>query len=478
MSKLIPDIFALIIKQLENNRGTLFNCLLVNKLWCELTIPILWENCLSHNLKSRCIVSLTKVLFAFLSEESKNLLIMNEIDLSFIQTQRPLFEYITYCRSIVTFDVIEAINICYKSPLSINQEKIIESEFYDMILDKCSYLNHLGISHKLRHDDHFMMNYMRLQDNLSNLVELTCTQYLDERIFYNLANICVNIKKLELEGSIVKNNSQGIIKLIEAQRKLEYFIYSGQEGKNWDIYCGMIGQALIKHKNTLKHLHGKLDLCIPLNILDSFVNLESIVLGYYAKDMNDLRLVRLPKLRSLEFCRPMGVKELIQNTSGTLKTIKINNNFVKNTEDIIQIVIAVYQNCPKLEHLCISYFDTIIDALGDLLVHCNQLEYIEIFSKYPFYIPSIGDMVLNILSKSTSKKLERIEMKGSWKFSFESMKEFLNNRKERNYPLHFKFDISNDCLNEEFSNMIQSFVDDNVLRFNPLLFSDFFYVYL
>ncbi|CAB4427969.1 unnamed protein product [Rhizophagus irregularis] len=315
-----------------------------------------------------------------------------------------------------------------------------------------------------------MVNFMKLEDNLSNLVELSCTQSLDERIFYNLAKICVNIKKLELEDR--NNNIQGLVKLIEVQRKLEYFIYSGQEGQNWDNFCEMIGQALIKHKNTLKHIHGKFLLCIPLNILGFFVNLEGIILGHYTKNTNDLRLVRFPKLRSLDVSYPTGVKELIQNTSGDLKIVDINNPFAENIEDdiddIIQIVIAIYQNCPKLEDLYITFFDTIVDALGDLLVHCNQLEFIQICSKYPFNVPTNGDVVLKILSKSTSKKLERIEMFGSWKFSVESMKEFLNNWKERKYPLYFKFDTNIGWLNEEFSSMIQNFVDDNVLRFNPL----------
>ncbi|PKY22445.1 hypothetical protein RhiirB3_436429 [Rhizophagus irregularis] len=479
MSKLIPDIFALIIKELNNDYDTLFSCLLVNKLWCELTIPILWKDCLNHNSISRSHeknISLIKILFTFLSEESKNLLIMNEINLSFIQTQRPLFNYIIYCKSIITFDVIEVIKNCFEPPLSRNQEKIIEEEFYDMIFNKCSYLKHLGISHKLCYKKHDMVNFMKLKDNLSNLVELTCTQYIDERIFYNLAKICVNIKKLELKGNN-KNNSQGLIKLIEVQKKSEYFIYSGQKGQNWDNFCEMIGQALIKHKNTLKHIHGKIRLCIPLNILDSFVNLETLMLGYSTKTMNDLYLVKLPKLLSLRVCHLTEIKELIQNTSGYLKMIKIHNQFAKNikAEDIIQIVIAIYQNCPKLEHLCIPFVDTIDDALGDLLVHCNQLEYIKIYGRLPFYESLNGDVILKILSKSTSKKLERIEMRGSWKFSVESLEEFLNNLKERNYSLYFKFDLNDDdCLNEEFSSIIQNFVDDNVLKINPLNYQQFF----
>ncbi|PKC62589.1 hypothetical protein RhiirA1_521455 [Rhizophagus irregularis] len=399
MSKLIPDIFALIIKELDNDYNTLFRCLLVNKLWCKLTIPILWKDCLSHNSKPishEKNISLIKILFSFLSEESKNLLIMNEINLSFIQTQTPLFNYISYCKSIITFDVTEVIKNCFESPLSQNQKNIIDEEFYDMVFDKCSYLNRLGIFHKLCYKKYDMVNFMKLKDNLSNLVELTCTQYIDERIFYNLAEICVNIKKLELR--------------------------------------------------------------------------ETLTLGYSTKTMDGLHLVKLPKLLKLRVCHLTEVKELIQNTSGYLKTIDIHNQFAKKniTEDIIQIVIAIYQNCPKLEHLCIPFVDTIDDALGDLLVHCNQLEYIQIYGGFPSDESLNGDVILKILSKSTSKKLERIEMKGSWKFSVDPLKEFLNDLKERNYSLYFKFGLNYDCLNEEFSSIIQNFVDDNVLRINPL----------
>jgi hypothetical protein len=470
MSKLIPDIFALIIKELDNDNNTLFNCLLVNKLWCELTIPTLWSDCLNHRLKLRSFyeknISLVKILLTFLSEKSKNILIEKEINLSFIQTQKPLFNYISFCRTIVTFDVAKVIKDCFDPPLSENQEKVIEEEFYDMIFDKCFKLNHLNISHELYYKKHDMM---RLKDSLSNLVELICGQCMDEEIFYNLAKICVNIKKLELKGSN-KNNNQGLIKLIEVQNKLEYFIYSGDKGQNWDNFCEEIGQALIKHKNTLKHINAKIRLCIPPTILDSFENLETLILGYSTRTMNGLHLVKLPKLQNLRVCYLTELKELIQNTSGNLKTIQIHNQHSQNlkVEDIMQIIIAIYQHCPKLEYVCIPFVDTIDDALGDLLINCNQLKNIIIYHDGSF---NEGDAVLKILLKSTSKKLQRIEMKGLWKFSVEGLEGFLNTLKERNYSIYFKFGIKLNYLNdeeiEEISNLIQNFIDDNVLKNNP-----------
>ncbi|RGB38707.1 hypothetical protein C1646_755414 [Rhizophagus diaphanus] len=44
MSELNRDVLYLIIKELQNDKKVLVSCLLVNKMFCETTIPILWEN--------------------------------------------------------------------------------------------------------------------------------------------------------------------------------------------------------------------------------------------------------------------------------------------------------------------------------------------------------------------------------------------------------------------------------------------------
>ncbi|GBB92353.1 hypothetical protein RclHR1_00020056 [Rhizophagus clarus] len=491
MSKLIPDIFDLIIRELGDDYGALFSCLLVNKLWCKLTIPILWRDCLGRKpeltptIRIRLLIRygirsllrephekkilLVKILFTFLSEESKNLLIENGIDLSFIPTQKPLFNYLCFCKSIATFDVAEYIKGCFDPPLSKDQEQIMEEEFNNMLFSQCSYLSYLKISHE-NYKKHEIILNLRLKDNLSlsNIVELVCGQYVDEKFFYSLAETCVNIRKLELKGNN-RNDNQGLIKLIEVQNKLEYFIYSGNNGRNWDEFCEKMGQTLIKHKNTIKHIEAKSRLCIPLSILNSFVNLESLMLGYSTSTMNGLHSVKLPKLQILRVCYLTEVKELIQNTSGYLKTIKIHNQKAENlkAEDLIQVINAIYQNCPKLEYLCIPYANTIDDALGDLFINCNQLKDIEIYDGYPDD-PLNGDIVLKILLKTNPKKLQRIEMKGEWNFSVEGFEEFLDNLEERNYSIYFRFGLNHHIWDGIFSDVFEYYVYENVLKTDPL----------
>ena len=44
MSDLNKNILFLLFDKLQSDSKSLFSCLLVNKLWCETVIPILWRN--------------------------------------------------------------------------------------------------------------------------------------------------------------------------------------------------------------------------------------------------------------------------------------------------------------------------------------------------------------------------------------------------------------------------------------------------
>ncbi|POG67208.1 hypothetical protein GLOIN_2v1649613, partial [Rhizophagus irregularis DAOM 181602=DAOM 197198] len=446
MSELILDILVLIIEELEDDYNTLFNCLLVNSIWCKTTIPILWKNYLNYALFKFKYVSLIKLFFSYLSEESKILMNENGIDfnLSFIP-QKPLINYISFIKSIVIFDISKVIEICFNIKLLENQKLIIEKEFYNIIFNQCSNIKCLDLSHEFYENKYDMVNYIEIKDHLSNLVEFTCTQYIDEKIFDALAEICVNIKKLEIRKRNKDNN--GLFKLIQAQRQLEYFCYKGKKSRthDWDVFCKDMSEALIKHSNTLKHFNAPIRLCIPLITLNSFINLETLMLGYSTNYINDLHLIKLPKLQYLKVCYLTKVRELIQNTGGFLKRIEIYKPLVE-AEEIIKIIRVVYQHCPQLEYFCFPFVDKVGDILEELLLKCNDLKKI-IMNGY--YLD--GDILLKILIKSISKKLQHIEINGDWKFSVKELEEFLNNWKERNCLLYIKFDLSSHCSKKEFS---------------------------
>ena len=44
MLRLNKDVLFLVIEELQNDRKSLHSCLLVDRTWCEATVPILWND--------------------------------------------------------------------------------------------------------------------------------------------------------------------------------------------------------------------------------------------------------------------------------------------------------------------------------------------------------------------------------------------------------------------------------------------------
>src|ERR1051325_9043142 len=87
MSQLPADCLNEIFECLEEDRVTLHSCLLVNRLWCEVSVRILWRNIRNYN-----------TLIACLPNESKENLHKGEIITSTSTSRPPMFNYATFCK--------------------------------------------------------------------------------------------------------------------------------------------------------------------------------------------------------------------------------------------------------------------------------------------------------------------------------------------------------------------------------------------
>src|SRR5688572_15337884 len=102
MSKLNENILFLLFEELQNDAKSLFSCLLVNRLWCETAIPILWrdpwryEEKINYQRKG----SLYHIIAFSLPHDVKESLAKRSIRLSPMLRQPPLFDYLSFCRSI------------------------------------------------------------------------------------------------------------------------------------------------------------------------------------------------------------------------------------------------------------------------------------------------------------------------------------------------------------------------------------------
>src|SRR4051794_19307303 len=85
MFQLPIDCLNEIFEYLDNDDISLYSCLLVNRLWCEISVRILWRNIRNY-----------RILIACLPKESKEILYENGI---LIPTSKPpIFNYASFCK--------------------------------------------------------------------------------------------------------------------------------------------------------------------------------------------------------------------------------------------------------------------------------------------------------------------------------------------------------------------------------------------
>jgi hypothetical protein len=105
MNNLIPEILEDIFKYVYDpnadschiaDRNHLYSCLLVNRHWCKISVPILWNRALNYygsiHERQAKILSILKCL----DQESRNNLISNGITFPFSCDEITIFQYTSY----------------------------------------------------------------------------------------------------------------------------------------------------------------------------------------------------------------------------------------------------------------------------------------------------------------------------------------------------------------------------------------------
>ena len=68
----LPEISTYIIQNLRNNINTLYSLSLVNRFWCRLAIPLLWEDPFSIRYQENLTSHFLDTYFLFLNNNDKS----------------------------------------------------------------------------------------------------------------------------------------------------------------------------------------------------------------------------------------------------------------------------------------------------------------------------------------------------------------------------------------------------------------------
>ncbi|RGB29690.1 hypothetical protein C1646_745245 [Rhizophagus diaphanus] len=377
MSKLNKDILFLIFEELRDNPKFLFSCLMVNRVWCETVIPILWRNPWRYAIKYYNKNSLYSILTSYLSNDIKEFFAKKKIN---IPGQSIAFDYLSFCKSI-NIEIIDII-------ISIGSEYnrfLLKEEIYSFLMKKCPEIKYLNIC-----GTYDILHLPEAKFRLESLCELTCHTLINPKYFYRLAHICQQIQSIIIINKNLKANP-GTTKLIEFQKNLKYFEWVDEfEVENDMYYWEMledpyteIFNALKKHANTLNHFQFD-------NSLDNYHDDGDYT---FLQDA----LLELHNIKILKISSP-----LLSNNDDFNK--KLEMVAYRNLEFIEIDFIYIYQNLRSL------YFKEEYEK-------GKGLEY--------------GDYLSNVLIKEASTNLRKIGIPHGIRFSLETLEAFFEKWKGR-----------------------------------------------
>ncbi|RGB42627.1 hypothetical protein C1646_750666 [Rhizophagus diaphanus] len=454
MSKLNRDIIFYIFQDLidftnmnlNNNkkyRKSLFYCLLVNKLWCEIMIPILWSSPYKYICKKELFFN---IIISHLSDNSIILLKYNHIIKPSFKKQKLSFNYIKFCKNL---------NDIHKV---LPNDPILKKEIYKLFISECSIkclsLNMIYYP---------IFQYPGANISLSNLYELYCN-IREQNFYHELAQICRSIEKLYI--NLYDYDLSGIVELIEMQKQIKYLYIEGY------CECQKIILALEKHVNSIIYLVTTEYTSFLHFLFPKLTNLQFIRIctGYninnyepiikfeeYSMDVSycKLQILELYKI-SLHI-----VINIIQNTNGNLWKIKIR---LPSYEQAKEYNKTIYKYCPNIKYATVFLNrDETLEELENIFIKCQYLEAIDIDE---LIMEKYRDKFLDLLIELAPLTLYKIHIDRFRYFNKESLKLFFINwnckGKKTLHLYHRFFEVHNFIKKYKIEGIIEcNYYDDD-----------------
>ncbi|RGB25483.1 hypothetical protein C1646_802296 [Rhizophagus diaphanus] len=428
MSKLNEDVLFLILEEVKKDKKSLYSCLFVNKEWCKVTLPFLWNNPNEYCKSSKLFFN---TLLLHLSEESKDNLKNHGVELFTEIYNRPLFHYIYFWKhlNLHSLDIIFNSRTIMKN-IGDFKWNIMRKEILNLLISKNSSYTHLYIYIDF---DYQLFNNPGINDCFSKLQFVSCGDNTKQYILEGFASICKSIKSLRIDIVMTdKNSNPGLIKLIEAQNNLNIVNFDRcRNDDSNEIYRKTLEESLIKSADTIQNLTIKWK---PItNMLFHLVNLISLDInlsGYplYHSFYINLENVTLPFLKFLRTYRvpSRNLVSLVENTNRSL--IEINADANHNGK----FTQAIRNNCPKIEYLRLPIKDN-ISELGKLLISCKCLKGLYIITDA--LDESNWDELIDTLIQFSPINLYKFKFTSTKYLKLESLKFFLDNWEKRHSML-------------------------------------------
>jgi hypothetical protein len=466
-----PEVIQGIVSNLQDVKRPhhLFSTLMVNKEWCKVSVPYLWELTLDYKPDKynsyKCIIT----YLSNAEESSRNFLRNHGMDLL---TSPPwsTFNYPTYLNSI-NYHHLAILIQSYLSKTNDNnyddfisaKEKLLFNELFKLFMKRSKYIKRIIIPDTINldgimEDIPFITRYNGASKCLRGLKEFYCDWNFNGSFYNSLLNICKNIQVIKIHIDAYYD-VEHLSKLISLQTNLKQLKIEVQEITVGSVvtndYCTPIFNSILDQKNSIQ----KLELInfsfqfADNDIFEKLINCKylrflSIYKCKYLETRKFSSLNGIPSLKEFYYCHKdhdFFPEDLI------IRLFNSNLRKIKLSYHTINIIEAIIFDCPKLEILKLS---SSLDrkSILNIFSSCNHLKEFSFKGDYGGY--NENDLLIQ-MSENVPLTLEILEiqmrLQHPWIFSADSLKIFLKSCKNLNL-LKIIHKEPQQTLDQQFSN--------------------------
>ncbi|RIA87405.1 hypothetical protein C1645_827826 [Glomus cerebriforme] len=365
MSQLPVDCLIEIFQYLEEDKFTMYSCLLVNRIWCQASVRIFWKKIRNYDTIIGCLP---------LELKEKNGL----------STKYPTFNYVSFCKMISIYEINYNIRLLLRKKISTQKIYKVLQEIYKLLMSQISSLKELKLSVDSFNQNVNFISYPRAKNCLKDLSELYYDSDVNPNLIYQLSRICHNILsiKIIIQRKNMTNELDELANLIAVQKNLNclqiYLWHCNIEDNNDKL-------SFIPNNFDQLIIHGSIYF-IPLAFIGNLRNLKEMILSFRNSDSFDdfyiFRSVNFPFLRSLKFTYKCPRNEFL------IKFLENNGQnliefYVHEGNNLLNLAIVKF--CPNLIRLSTGFKNNELETLKIIFIHLHNLETIRVWccEEYP-----------------------------------------------------------------------------------------------
>jgi hypothetical protein len=365
----LPELIYEIIKCFKNDFSTLHSCILVNRLWCRLAIPLLWEDPFSIPTKNYNFIEI--YLDNLNDDDFKAKLSEYKIKNNLFPYNNTLFNYPSFIKYLNTWKIISSIE---KWVSSVVHRKLTTEKWpTNYFTDSRSEFNFIRLTNKSLFKI-FIENEVKLI-----ILEIETISYIYHDYFQDVLklilqnpNFICNVKNLKLhvgdtpfyypfrdknENNLIKKS---LSQIIDSQKNLKKILFSSN---SLPLYQSLLS---LKDYNCSNTLNTIVFYCI------NFKNMTT--LNNVFEQLNVLESVHI------FYCYTLNI-DFIQQVINLSRPFKLKSLFMDEVLQIEPLQLLLEKSGGYLENCGFGFsYDLLKRQLLELIIkYCCNIKFFDLY---------------------------------------------------------------------------------------------------